>query len=122
MTDSKRIRIMIMDDHDMVRQGLAVLAQRRNAGLAALAAWLYFHFGASGRSLDINALNTTLLLANLLLHRNFKQFTGAIERAVVSGRPVIVLYHLYAGVAGVIQYTTVGEWMAGFTASITSRC
>ena len=70
--------------------------------VAVLAGWLYFHFWPKARSLDINALNTTLLLLNLLLHRNFKRFTGAVERAVVSGWAVIVLYHLYAGVAGVI--------------------
>ncbi len=87
---------------------------------AVLAGWLYFHFRTSARSLDINALNTTLLLLNLLLHRNFKRFAGAVERAVVSGWAVIVLYHLYAGVAGVVQYTSVGERMAGFTASIAS--
>ena len=35
--------------------------------------------------------------------------------------PVVVLYHLYAGVAGLIQFTTVGETFAGFFASISTR-
>ena len=74
-----------------------------------LAAWLYYHFGIKRLSLDINSLNTTLLLVSFLLHRNFKSFTRALEKAVVAAWPVIVLYHLYAGLAGLIQFTTVGE-------------
>ena len=35
--------------------------------------------------------------------------------------PVLVLYHLYAGVAGLIQFTTVGESFAGLLASISTR-
>ena len=66
----------------------------------ALGAWLVQHFFIGGRSLDINSLNTILLVLTLVLHGNFKAFTGAIEKAVVSSWPVIVLYHFYAGVAG----------------------
>ena len=35
--------------------------------------------------------------------------------------PVIVLYHVYAGVAGLIQFTTVGETFAQFFGSISNR-
>ena len=87
---------------------------------AALALWLVQHFVIGGRSLDINSLNTILLLATLLMHGNFKAFTGAIEKAVVSSWPVIVLYHLYAGVAGLIQYTPVGEHMAALAAAVST--
>jgi short-chain fatty acids transporter len=87
---------------------------------AALAGWLYLHFAVKGLSLDINALNTTLLLACFLLHRNARRFTGALQHAVVSGWPVIVLYHLYASVAGLIQFTNVGEKMAGLAAAVSN--
>jgi short-chain fatty acids transporter len=87
---------------------------------AVLAAWLAYHFVISGRSLDINSLNTALLLLTLLLHGNFKAFTTAIEKAVVASWPVIILYHLYAGVAGLIQYTPVGEWMAALAAGVST--
>lgn len=87
---------------------------------SVLAGWLYFHFGRRGASLDINSLNTMLLLATILLHGNFKRFTEALQQAVVSAWPVIVLYHLYAGVAGLIQFTNVGEKMAGLVASVAT--
>jgi len=59
--------------------------------------------------LQLNALNTTLLFLCLVFHRTIWNFSKVLPAAVVTAWPVIVLYHLYAGVAGVIQYTTVGE-------------
>jgi short-chain fatty acids transporter len=56
----------------------------------------------------------------LLLHGNFKSFTTAIEKAVVASWPVIVLYHLYAGVAGVIQFTPVGAKIAALAAAVST--
>jgi short-chain fatty acids transporter len=87
---------------------------------AVLAAWLWYHFRVRRLSLDINSLNTTLLLASFLLHRNFRSFTRALEKAVASAWPVIVLYHLYAGLAGLIQFTTVGEKLAGMAAAVSN--
>jgi short-chain fatty acids transporter len=87
---------------------------------AVLGGWLIQHFFVGRNSLDINSLNTTLLLLTLLLHGNFKAFTGAIEKAVVSSWPVIILYHLYAGVAGLIQFTPVGERMASLAAAVST--
>jgi short-chain fatty acids transporter len=86
-----------------------------------LVAWLWRHFLGKELSLDINSLNTTLLLASLLLHRNFRSFAAALEKAVVSAWPVIVLYHLYAGLAGLIQFTNVGEQLAGMAAAVSNR-
>jgi short-chain fatty acids transporter len=75
----------------------------------ALAGWLYYHFAVKGLGLQLNALNTTLLFLCLVFHRTIWNFSKALPGAVVTAWPVIVLYHLYAGVAGVIQFTTVGE-------------
>jgi short-chain fatty acids transporter len=86
----------------------------------ALAGWLIYHFVVNGSSLDINSLNTTLLLATLLLHGNFKAFAAAVEKAVVAAWPVIILYHLYAGVAGLIQFTPVGERLAALAATVST--
>jgi short-chain fatty acids transporter len=80
---------------------------------SALGAWLYQHFVARGHGLDLNAMNTMLLLAAVLLHRNVASFTAAIRTAVNVCWPVLVLYHLYGGVAGLLQFTTVGERFAG---------
>jgi short-chain fatty acids transporter len=87
---------------------------------AVLGVWLFRHFVIGRSSLDINSLNTILLLLTLLLHFNFKAFTGAIQKAVVAAWPVIILYHLYAGVAGLIQFTPVGEKMATLAAAIST--
>jgi short-chain fatty acids transporter len=74
----------------------------------ALAAWLYYHFMVKRASLDLNSLNTIFLLFCLLLHGNVRNFSRALQRAVASCWPILVLYHLYAGVSGLIQFTTVG--------------
>jgi short-chain fatty acids transporter len=87
---------------------------------AALLGWIYYHFRVRRASLDINALNTSLLFLCLLLHRNVHRFTLALQQAVGTAWPVIVLYHLYAGVAGLIQHTSIGVKMAGVVASIST--
>jgi short-chain fatty acids transporter len=86
----------------------------------ALCFWLIQHFFVAGSSLDVNSLNTILLLLTLILHGNFKAFTAAIQRAVVSSWAVIILYHLYAGVAGLIQYTPLGERIAALAAAVST--
>jgi short-chain fatty acids transporter len=86
----------------------------------ALAGWLYNHFGRKNLSLDINALNTILLFSCLLLHRTIYRFTQSLQNAVVSCWPVIVIYHMYAGVAGLIQFTSVGEVLAGMVSAVST--
>jgi short-chain fatty acids transporter len=83
-----------------------------------LGAWLYNHFVMKRLSHDINSLNTTLLLLALVLHRTVKRFAVALEQGAGRGWAVIVLYHLYAGVAGLIQFTAVGDKVARLAASI----
>lgn len=87
---------------------------------AMLAGWLYFHFIVQRKSLDINSLNTILLFLTFTLHRNVHRFTQALQKAVLSAWPVIVIYHLYAGVAGLIQHTNVGEKLAGAVAAVST--
>jgi len=76
---------------------------------SVLAGWLYYHFAVRGAGLELNALNTTLILLCLVFHRTIYRFSKVLPGAVMTAWPVVVLYHLYAGVAGVIQFTTVGE-------------
>ncbi|MEA2625401.1 MAG: short-chain fatty acid transporter [Candidatus Binatota bacterium] len=86
----------------------------------ALAGWLYQHFAIRGLGLDINSMNTVLLLLCLVLHRTVHRFSAALQQGVVSAWPVIVIYHLYGGVAGLIQHTTVGEALAAMVASVST--
>jgi len=89
--------------------------------LCAMAgAWLADHFLVKRLSLDINSLNATLLFLTFLLHRTVKRFAHAIQTGVGSAWAVIVLYHLYAGVAGLIQFTNVGEKLTHIATTVSS--
>ena len=84
---------------------------------AALLAWLWYHFIQKSAGLNINSMNVTLLLLTFLVLGNVKRVSQALEKAVVSAWPIIILYHLYAGLAGLIEFTSVGETMASLVAS-----
>ena len=71
-------------------------------------------------SVDLNVMNTTLLLVALLVHRNSAALSRALQTAILACWSVVVLYHLYAGVAGLIQYTTLGTQLAAWFASIST--
>ncbi len=86
-----------------------------------LGSWLYFHFFVKRQSLDINSLNVSFLLLGFLLHGTVYHFAKAVEKSILTAWPVVVIYHLYAGVAGLIQFTTVGEQFAGLLASISTQ-
>jgi short-chain fatty acids transporter len=86
----------------------------------ALLAWLYQHFVTRRLGLDLNAMNTILLALAFLLHRTVAAFSKAIQAAVQVCWPILVLYHLYGGVAGLLQYTTVGDRFAGVFAAWSS--
>ena len=86
----------------------------------ALCAWLYYHFFVKDLSLDINSLNTIFLLLCFVFHGSVLSFTNALREAVASIWPVILMYHLYAGVAGLIQFTPVGEFLAGLANPIST--
>jgi short-chain fatty acids transporter len=75
----------------------------------ALAAWLFHHFFTKQASLDINSMITILLLSCLLLHGTIDRFTTTLKRVLASTWPIVVLYHIYAGVAGLIQFTAIGD-------------
>jgi short-chain fatty acids transporter len=88
---------------------------------AVLAGWVAYHFGVAEGGLELNSLNTILLLLCLVLHRTVRDFSNTLPAAVVAAWPVVVLYHLYAGVAGVIQFTVVGDTLGAFFASISNQ-
>ena len=89
--------------------------------VAALALWLHHHFVTKGASLDFNAMNTILLVTALLLHRRIASFSAALRRGVASCWSILVLYQLYGGVAGLLQYTAVGTWFAEIVAGAATR-
>jgi short-chain fatty acids transporter len=76
-----------------------------------LGGWIYHHFFVRNLSLDINSVNTIVLFLAVVLHGNVKRFTRALQDAVARAWPIVLLYHLYAGVAGLIQFTPVGDFL-----------
>ena len=86
-----------------------------------LVGWLYQHFYVRQLSLDINSVNTIVLLLGVILHGTVARFTRALQDAVGRAWPIVVLYHLYAGVAGIIQFTPVGDFLINlFTPILTT--
>jgi short-chain fatty acids transporter len=82
--------------------------------------WLFHHFVTKGAGLDLNSMITMLLCAVLLLQRNLAEFSRGLSSAVMCCWPVLVLYQVYGGIAGVLQYTNVGETLARFFAGIST--
>jgi short-chain fatty acids transporter len=87
----------------------------------ALCGWLYYHFGVKGLGLDFNSLNTVLFVLALLVHRSVARFNRALQAAILSCWPIVVMYQLYGGVAGLLQFTTLGPSISGAVASVSTR-
>ncbi len=81
--------------------------------------WLYHHFFTKNLGLDLNSLNAIFLTLCFLLHRNIHNFSEALKEGVRSSWSVIVIYHLYATAAGILQFTpagdTIAKWLAGIS-------
>jgi len=85
-----------------------------------LTGWLADHFLVKHLGHEINSLNATLLLLCFLLYGSVKRFSKAIEQSIGRSWAVIILYHLYAGVAGLVQFTNVGDRLTRLAASIST--
>ena len=87
---------------------------------AIVAGWLFHHFVTKGESLDLNSMITALLCVVLLLQPNFAELSRGLRAAVQSCWQIVLLYQIYGGVAGVLQFTNVGETLARFFAGIST--
>ena len=87
---------------------------------AIVAGWLFHHFVVKGENLDLNSMITTLLCVVLLLQPNFAELSRGLRTAVQSCWQIVLLYQIYGGVAGVLQFTNVGETLARFFAGIST--
>jgi short-chain fatty acids transporter len=88
--------------------------------LIGLFVWLYHHFVTKGSGLDFNSLNAIFLLLCFLLHKNVHNFTQALQEGIKSSWAVVVIYHLYATAAGILQFTPAGDTIAKFLAGIST--
>jgi short-chain fatty acids transporter len=87
---------------------------------ALLGAWVWHHYTAKQGSLDLNVMVTVLLAAALLATGTLAAFGRALQDAVASSWQVIVLYQLYGGIAGLLQFTPLGERLAEFFAALAT--
>jgi short-chain fatty acids transporter len=85
-----------------------------------LVVWLYHHFVTKNAGLDFNSLNAIFLLLCFLLHKNVHNFTRALQEGIKSSWAVVVIYHLYATAAGILQFTPAGDVIAKFLAGIST--
>ncbi len=85
-----------------------------------IAVWLYHHFVVKGAGLDFNSLNAIFLLLCFLLHKNVHNFTRALQEGIKSSWAVVIIYHLYATAAGILQFTPAGDVIAKFLAGIST--
>jgi len=95
----------------------------RMVGLAVaalLAGWLADHFVIRGLGYDLNAVNAGLLLLVFALYGSARNFARAIEQTIGRSWAVVILYHLYAGIAGLVQFTNVGDRVTRLAAAIST--
>ncbi len=108
----------------VAERGLAAWSERTRLFplllAAILAGWLFHHFVTKDAGLDLNSMVTTLLLFALLLQPNLASFSHAVRATVQSCWQILILYQVYGGIAGVLQYTNVGEVLARFFAEIST--
>jgi short-chain fatty acids transporter len=120
-SDEKTMKAAVVDAPTGLAQWLERTPLAMLPLMLALAGWIYHHFFVRGLSLDINSVNTIVLLLGVVLHGNVQRFTDALKDAVGRAWPIVLLYHLYAGVAGLIQFTPVGAFLVGlFTPILTA--
>jgi short-chain fatty acids transporter len=87
---------------------------------ATFAGWLYHHFVTKQASLDLNAVITMLLIATLLLTRTFARFGSALQGALGTAAQVLLLYQLYGAIAGLLQFTSLGDHLANLFAQFAT--
>ncbi len=85
-----------------------------------LGVWLFHHFVTKGGGLDLNSMITILLLVTLLMQGTLAAFSQAVRAAVESCWQIMLLYQVYGGIAGILQFTNVGETLARFFAELAT--
>ena len=73
-----------------------------------------------GLGYDLNAVNAGLLLLVFALYGSARNFARAIEQTIGRSWAVVILYHLYAGIAGLVQFTNVGDRVTRLAAAIST--
>ena len=62
-----------------------------------------------------------MLVVLVMGNGNVANFNRALQTAILSCWPIVVMYHLYGGVAGLLQFTTLGGTVGGLLATVATR-
>ena len=87
---------------------------------AVLLGWLLHHFVVKRASLDLNSVVAILLFCAVVMQPHIAALSAALRASIGVTWQVVVLYQLYGGVAGLLQYTSLGADIAQFFASFAT--
>jgi len=73
-----------------------------------LLAWVVYEQAVLKVSFGINTINTVFIMLALALHGNVYNFGRAVAESMRAAWSVLVIYHFYAAIGGLFQYTPTG--------------
>jgi short-chain fatty acids transporter len=83
------------------------------------AVYLFYHFVALGKSLDINVLNFMFLLLIMFLYKTPAKFLKGVKAATPASWGVIIQFPFYAGIFGIMKYSGLvdifAQWIISFS-------
>ena len=83
------------------------------------AVYLFYHFVALGKSLDINVLNFMFLLLIMFLYKTPAKFLKSVKAATPASWGVIIQFPFYAGIFGIMKYSGLvdifAQWIISFS-------
>jgi short-chain fatty acids transporter len=72
-------------------------------------------------ALDLNNFNLAFIAFGMLLHWRPRSFLKAVANSVPATSGVLIQFPFYAGIFGLITYTSIEHTLSGFFASIATR-
>lgn len=87
------------------------------------AVFLYYHFFALQKSLDINVLNAIFLMLIVILYGTPAKFLAAVKAATPAASGIIIQFPFYAGIFGIMKFTglvdVLANWIISFSTPVT---
>jgi short-chain fatty acids transporter len=68
-----------------------------------------------------NYINLVLLAIGIIMHKNFKNFLGAVDNAIVGSSGILIQFPLYFGIMGIINQSGLTLLMSNFFINISNE-
>ena len=88
--------------------------------VAAGGVYLWIHYGARGRGLELNILNFTFLVVGLLLAGSALRYAEIIVDGGRVAAPFLLQYPFYAGIAGLMASSGLAEMVVSLFVSVAN--